>query len=62
MSNTKKTREQLIQELIRCYVPGHGPDFTVMTDAELEKMLSQIKLAFKIAFDEKIENDDEEDY
>ncbi|KIN37584.1 hypothetical protein B4070_2542 [Bacillus subtilis] len=40
-------------------VPGHGPDFSQMTDEELEKQLRFLESAFEMAWEEDIEDDDD---
>lgn len=41
-------------------VPGHGPDFSQMTDEELEKQLRFLESAFEMAWEEE-EGEEEED-
>ncbi|MEC2218812.1 hypothetical protein ACIROH_23135 [Bacillus subtilis] len=54
-------REYLIKRLTEGFmmVPGHGPDFSQMTDEELEKQLRFLESAFEMAWEE--EEDEEED-
>ncbi|GEK27433.1 hypothetical protein [Bacillus spizizenii] len=54
-------REYLIKRLTEDFrmVPGHGPDFSQMTDEELEKQLIFLESAFEMAWEE--EGEEEED-
>ncbi|MCY8307193.1 hypothetical protein MOC96_00290 [Bacillus vallismortis] len=54
-------REYLIKRLTEDFrmVPGHGPDLSKMTDEELEKRLGFLESAFKMAWEE--EEDEDED-
>ncbi|MFC7799081.1 hypothetical protein ACFTRE_18710 [Bacillus subtilis] len=54
-------REYLIKRLTEDFrmVPGHGPDFSQMTDEELEKQLRFLESAFEMAWEEDIEDDDD---
>ncbi|UNM82435.1 hypothetical protein QNK07_01065 [Bacillus subtilis] len=53
-------REYLIKRLTEDFmmVPGHGPDFSQMTDEELEKQLRFLESAFEMAWEEDIEDED----
>lgn len=48
-------REYLIKRLTEDFmmVPGHGPDFSQMTDEELEKQLRFLESAFEMAWEEE---------
>ncbi|MEK4388163.1 hypothetical protein MHI19_01065 [Bacillus sp. FSL M7-1004] len=54
-------REYLIKRLTEDFrmVPGHGPDFSKMTDEKLEKQLRFLESAFEMAWEE--EGEEEED-
>lgn len=53
-------REYLIKRLTEDFmmVPGHGADFSQMTDEELEKQLRFLESAFEMAWEEDIEDED----
>ncbi|MGG1203215.1 hypothetical protein ABE208_21600 [Bacillus inaquosorum] len=55
-------REYLIKRLTEDFmmVPGHGPDLSKMTDEELEKQLRFLESAFKMAWEEEEENEEED--
>ncbi len=56
-------REYLIKRLTEDFmmVPGHGPDFSQMTDEELEKQLRFLESAFEMAWEAEEEGEEEED-
>ncbi|WP_339235386.1 hypothetical protein NSS75_01060 [Bacillus sp. FSL K6-1012] len=55
-------RGYLIKRLTEDFrmVPGHGPDLSKMTDEELEKRLRFLESAFKMAWEEDEEYEDED--
>lgn len=52
-------REELLEKARSFHVPGHGPNFTAMSNEEIRRHIEIIDAAFERAFSEE---DDDDDY
>ncbi|MCY8408983.1 hypothetical protein [Bacillus haynesii] len=55
----QRERRELLQKARSFHVPGHGPDFENMTNAEIKNHIKFIEESFEMAFGEDDEGEDD---